>query len=196
MKLWKRNHMRLEKLRRDQIEMIYTQRMREDFPPNELKPLSMIYKAVDNGIYTCLGLMEEDAILGYAFLVKLKETEDYLIDYIATDKTKRNNGLGAIMLRELNAMLSNARSVIGEVENPAFEEDIAKKELQIRRYNFYMRNGLTDTGVWVTCFGVPFIVLELECEEKHTEEEIKSLYKQHYKALLPREMYEKNILVE
>ncbi len=36
------------------------------------------------------------------------------------------------------------------------------KALQTRRIGFYKRNGCTDTGLRVKCFGVPFIILELD----------------------------------
>lgn len=187
--------MQLSILDKEQVKIIYNERMKEDFPPDELKPLAMIYKAMDANIYFCYGLTEADEILGYIFLVKQKETEDYLIDYIAIDKRKRNQGLGAILIKELGDLLKDADSVIGEVENPALATEKEQHVLQKRRYDFYMRNGLIDTEVYVTCFGVPFIILEVDCGKKHSKEEIKLLYQAHYQLLLPREMYEKNIRV-
>jgi len=182
-------------LNKEQIEKVYNECMKVDFPPNELKPLAMIYKAMDEGVYFCYGLMEKENILGYAYLMKLRDSEDYLIDYIATDCNRRNQGLGAVILKELQELLKNADSVIGEVENPEMADREEDRVLQQRRYGFYMRNGLMDTGVLATCFGVPFIILEQKCRKTHTKEEIISLYKAHYKALLPKEMYEKNIRI-
>lgn len=182
-------------LTREQIEKIYNECMKVDFPPNELKPLAMIFKAMEEGVYFCYGLMEEDEVLGYAFLLKLRDSEDYLIDYIATNQKKRNQGLGAVILKELRELLKDADSVIGEVENPDLADSEEERTLQKRRYQFYMRNGLLDTGVLATCFGVPFIILEQTCSKAHTKEEIISLYKAHYQALLPKTMYEKNIRI-
>ena len=39
--------MKLSSLNKKQIETIYRERMKIDFPPNELKPLSMIYDAIE-----------------------------------------------------------------------------------------------------------------------------------------------------
>ena len=50
--------MKLSSLNKKQIETIYQERMKIDFPPSELKPLSMIYDAIERGIYECLGLMD------------------------------------------------------------------------------------------------------------------------------------------
>jgi len=43
--------MRLVKLTDGQVEKVYQERMIEDFPPNELDPLAVIMKAVEQGRY-------------------------------------------------------------------------------------------------------------------------------------------------
>lgn len=74
--------MKLSSLNKKQIETIYQERMKIDFPPNELKPLSMIYDAIERGIYECLGLMDGTDIVGYAYLIR--KGDDYLIDYLGS----------------------------------------------------------------------------------------------------------------
>ena len=108
--------MKLSSLNEKQIETIYRERMKIDFPPNELKPLSMIYDAIERGIYECLGLMDGTDIVGYAYLIR--KGDDYLIDYLAVCPDRRNAGLGSEMLRLLGEYLAEADSIIGEVENP------------------------------------------------------------------------------
>ena len=66
--------MKLSSLNKKQIETIYQERMKIDFPPSELKPLSMIYDAIERGIYECLGLMDGTDIVGYAYLIRMKGT--------------------------------------------------------------------------------------------------------------------------
>lgn len=183
--------MRLDRLTREQVEKVYQERMKEDFPPNELKPLAMINKAVEQGIYECFGLMDGEEIAGYVFLIK--QGEDYLVDYLATYPERRNRGLGREMIRLLGEYLADAKSIIGEVENPEFAINEVDKELQTRRFGFYMRNGCRGTGVRVTCFGVPYIILEMGQGLVHTAEEIKTLYERHYKAILPKDLFEKNV---
>ena len=80
--------MKLSSLNKKQIETIYRERMKIDFPPNELKPLSMIYDAIERGIYECLGLMDGTDIVGYAYLIR--KGDDYLIDYLAVCPDRRN----------------------------------------------------------------------------------------------------------
>lgn len=164
-----------------------------DFPADELKPLAMIMAALEKGIYECLGLINNSNIEGYVFLIKLDD--DYLIDYLAIYQGVRNKGLGSKMLALLNEHLSNANSIIGEVENPDFAKDTGEQELRSRRYGFYMRNGFRDTGVTASCFGVAFIIIETGPGLIHTKEEITSLYRKHYKTLLPEKLYNQNIII-
>ena len=185
----------LKLLSLDQIEKIYIERMVEDFPSNELKPLDMIKKLILEGNYDCYGLFENDEIVGYIFLNRLKGQQNYLIDYLATVPNRRNSGLGATIIKRLSEKLSDADSIIGEVENPEYEMNVLNKELQTRRLNFYLRNGFKDTKVRATCFGVPFIIIELVDKMSKSENEIKELYKQHYKAMLPKELYDTKIIV-
>jgi len=184
--------MKLSSLNKKQIETIYQERMKIDFPPSELKPLSMIYDAIEQGIYECLGLMDGTDIVGYAYLIR--KEDDYLIDYLAVYPDRRNAGLGSEMIRLLREYLAEADSIIGEVENPEFAEEEADRKLQTRRYGFYMRNGFRDSGVRVTCFGVPFILIEMG-KHTHTEDEMRKLYEQHYRSVLSAERFAKHVII-
>ena len=185
--------MRLQELTEDQIKAVYEQRMREDFPSNELKPLDMIMNRREKGIYECLGLFNEGELAGYVYLVRLKE--DYLIDYLAIDKKRRNAGYGGELIRLLSGYLVHVKSIIGEVEDPEYAQSEADRELRTRRQQFYFRNGFRDTGVKATCFGEPFMIIEMGEGLVHTEDEIISLYRSHYKAILPEHLYEKQIRI-
>jgi len=179
----------------DQINKLYKEQMVIDFPPNELKPLDMLYKLISQGRYDCYGLIENDEIIGYSFLNRLEGSKDYLIDYLATAPNRRNHGLGAMMLKLLAEKLSDADSIIGEVENPEYAMNDADRELQTRRLKFYLRNGFIDTNVRATCFSVPYSIIELKNGMAKSEKKIKELYKQHYKAMLPKELFEANVIV-
>lgn len=179
----------------EQVKKVYHERMTNDFPSDELKPYDMLCKLIEKGLYDCYGIIENDEIIGYTFLNRLEDRGDYLIDYLATLPDRRNKGLGALILKLLSEKLADADSIIGEVENPEYAENIEDKEIQTRRYNFYLRNNFRDTNVRVSCFGVPFILIELGDSRGKSEEDIKELYKLHYKAMLPKELYDANVLV-
>ena len=86
----------LKELEPDQIETLYKQRMIIDFPKDELKPLKMILEARGRGIYECLGVFEDDELIGYSFFEKAEG--NYLLDYLAVFPEKRNGGIGSRVL--------------------------------------------------------------------------------------------------
>lgn len=187
--------MRLENLNREEIRRVYEERMKEDFPPNELKPLSMLYDGLDQGRYICFGLKEKENIIGYCYL--LKNGDDYLIDYLAIYPDRRNHGLGGKTLESVSDYLAKegARSIIGEVENPEFATSEEERHLQTRRFGFYMRNGFRDTGVKVECFKAHFIMIETGKDLVHSKEEIRELYAMHLKSILTKEKFEENVFI-
>ena len=77
-----------------------------------------------------------------------------------------------------------------------FAKDDEEKNLQERRIGFYKRNGYIDTNVRVKLFGVDFKVFEMNLGRKHSEEEIKQLYKSHYKKILPIFLYWRSVKIK
>lgn len=185
--------MRLVSIDKLLLSRIYEDRMVNDFPPDELKPLQIMLDAIDKGIYECYGLENESSLVGYAMFVK--NDEDYLVDYLAIFDEYRNRGLGGEFLKLLAKEKVNASSILVEVEDPLFAEDSEDKDLRVRRFNFYIRNGLIDTGVKALCFGVHYSLLEFKTNTIHSKEDIRELYKKRYKAILPEKMYRSNIFV-
>ena len=151
--------MKLEYISKAMTEKIYKERMVEDFPEDELKPLGVILKAIELGKYECLELFDGETMIGYVFLVKLDR--NYLVDYLAVFPHTRNAGAVGVMVNLLAEYLRDADNIIVEVEDPEYEENEDQKEIQSRRLAFYIRNGCSDTGLKVKTFGVPFKVLRM-----------------------------------
>ena len=183
--------MRLEQLTKAQVEDIYKNKMTVDFPKPELKPLEVILKAIDKDLYEPLGLFDDSKIIGYTFLVKY--CGNYLVDYLAVNSDSRNNGAGSEMVQLLADYLKDAGNVIGEVEDPDYAHEAVAKDIQTRRLNFYYRNGCTDTGLRVKCFGVPFRIFRVGQRQSENRDELWELYQDFYRRVLPKEMFEKNI---
>ena len=183
--------MKLQRLNENQITKLYQEHMVVDFPKDELKPLSMILKSVQEGFYDCFGLFENEKIVGYTFMVK--QENSYLIDYIAIFPEHRNKGVGANLLTLIDDYLGDADRIIGEVEDPAYTDDEEQKTLQTRRLGFYLRNNCYDTGLRVECFGVKFIIFEAGKTRCRDKDEVWDLYSLFYKKFLSEERFEKNI---
>jgi len=190
--------MQISLLSREQITEIYNTKMKYDFPPMELKPLQRILDAYDNNLYECYSLTDDEdnlkEVLGYAFFVKMDN--HCLFDYFAVTKYKRNGGLGSTFLGLLRQKFTDSDSVIGEVEDPDYAENEEDRELQTRRLNFYLRNGYINTGIKVVMFDVDYIVLEMDLGKNHDQNAIAELYKAHYKAMLPEELYNQKVKIK
>ena len=183
--------MELITLNKDRVASLYEERMVHDFAKDELKPLKMILKAMDEGIYECLGLSDGERLLGYTFLVK--QGKRYLVDYLAVYPKERNKGRGADILKLLRDHVTDAEMIIAEVEDPSYAESSEEKEIQERRVSFYFRNGCSDTGVRVRCFGVPFIIISIGGSSSLDQSAMWEAYQSFYRAVLPKKMFDANI---
>ena len=69
----------------------------------------------------------------------------------------------------LKEELSNAESIVGEVEDPNSGKTEEEQKNRIRRISFYLRNGCRDTGVKAKVFGVKYRILELVIDKKQDQ---------------------------
>jgi len=188
------NRFRTVNLSRKQVTDIYRKYMKKDFPKDELKPLPMILKSLDDGIYSCIGLECDGKICGYAYFVCLGTYT--LLDYFAVIPEKRGIGYGSEFLRLLSDFFSRYSMVLVESENPEYAEDEDDRIKRLRRIDFYIRNGFRDTGARALLFGVRYVLLEPEISVHHDIKEICSAYLGHYRAVLPEKMFAENVAVE
>ena len=111
----------VETLSLPQIRALYRERMTRDFPPDELKPLAMIEKALARDEYVCYGAVNGGGILAYAYFVMLKENgKPYaLFDYYAVRQDIRDRGVGSRFMQALIAgPLREMDCVLLEVDDP------------------------------------------------------------------------------
>ena len=180
------NALLLLELTESQIEEIYHNHMIHDFPDTERKPLSMILKALREGRYECYGAEIDGELYGYAFFVKC--APDYLLDYFAVFPEMRCKGMGSLFLKRLAEHFKN-KTVIIEVENPEFAENEDERAIRLRRISFYLRNGCRDSGVKAKLFKVEYKLLLISDEEHIDREEVKKIYLNIYRNVLPKLLY-------
>ena len=146
-------------LHTDEIKTLYKERLTRDFPPDELKPLTMIMSAVERDAYICYGALVEESILAYAFFVKWGN--DALIDYYAVREDIRDAGIGSRFMQELiSGPLQGMNCVLLEVEDPDCSQNVRERDIRNSRLSFYMRNGLVETGVKSIVWDAPYYFLE------------------------------------
>ena len=183
--------LRLAPLDKAQRRRIYIEHMKEDFPSSELKSLEMIEQGIAEGYYRFLGLLAHNEVIGYVCLIE--EGDACLIDYLAVVPEQRNSGAGSELLRLLGNWLNDKEYVIVEVEAPSSGKNENDVTLRKRRVEFYLRNGLLDTGVDVCCFGVDFRVLEAGRRGPHNRKDVIRRYVNLYRRILPETLFRDNI---
>ena len=166
------------------VRSLYRSRLKKDFAPNELKPLSAMRRAWERGAYDCYGLFGGEEILGYAFFVR--NGRDRLLDYFAIAEDCRGGGLGSAFLRQLAGCIADADCVVAEAEDPDTAPDAETRELRERRLRFYERNGYIVTGLKAVVFGADYRILEAPASAApHAEDALRAVYTELYRSILP-----------
>ena len=185
--------MYMKQLSLEEIREIYNIYLVNDFPKDEVKPLSMIEAAYRRGGYLSYGYFEEpEELRAYAFF--LVDGDKYLLDYYAVREEFRGMGFGSRFIRELaEDTLKAVGCALLEIEDPAYAPDEETKALRESRRHFYMKNGLRDTGAEATVFGVEYKILEFPGKNSHSLEQIKTIYTDIYLTALNRDFVSRMI---
>ena len=72
-----------KKLTTDELTRVYLDEMRRDFPPSELKPLSMILNSEAAGMAHTWGVFAEDTLVSYLLMVRPAGCEVSQLDYFS-----------------------------------------------------------------------------------------------------------------
>jgi len=156
--------MHCQNLTAQQRAYIYQNHMTRDFPKNELKPSTMIERLLREGVYDCLGLYDDQQLVGYAYFTKLPDSGHLLLDYYAILSDFRNRSYGGQFLSEFVRHYEQYRGILIEVENPDYANSETERKLQTRRLGFYLRNGARETAIRGVVFSAHFRILVLEKE--------------------------------
>ena len=155
----------------EQLQYAYRTDLAAAFPRAELKPLESMETMWAQGRYRPYCLFDGGEIVGEAFLWTGHDGWA-ILDYLCVAASRRNDGLGAEILRLLP--LTEPDTVIfGEAEDPVYAPDPAMAE---RRLAFYHRCGLRTAEYDTEMFGVRYKTLYLYRNEVDSQE----LMKEHY----------------
>ena len=170
-----------------QVEKLYRSRLKEDFPPEELKPLESMRRSWRKGAYDCYGLFDGDDILGYAFFVR--RDRDLLLDYFAIAKERRDRGFGSLFLRQLADHIRGADCALCEVQDPDKAESVEERNGRERRLQFYLRSGFRKTELTSVLFGVNYRILEMPGTQAHSLQQIREAYTELYRSTLLEKLF-------
>ena len=146
------------KLNEKELTRVYLDEMRRDFPPTELKPLSMILNSEANGTAHTWGVFDGETLAAYLLMVRPAGSRVSQLDYFAVLPEYRAAGLGAQLLADLPQHERGAQAILIEAECPDKAEDEA---MAVRRLGFYARCGLRTAGYDTEMFGVHYRTLYL-----------------------------------
>lgn len=158
------------------------------FPKDEKKPFSLILEKTAEGLMEILILIKDNSPVG--LMITLQNNDLVLLDYFAIDTMRRGEGLGSVALDLFRQRYSGKRCLL-EIE---IIDDNAKNALQRRqRKNFYLKNGLYETGIWVTLFGVDMEILIFDNRYSVSYEEYYNIYQSMGKKIADRlQQYQKH----
>ena len=146
------------KLNEKELTRVYLDEMRRDFPPTELKPLSMILNSEANGTAHTWGVFDGETLAAYLLMVRPAGSRVSQLDYFAVLPEYRAAGLGAQLLADLPQHERGAQAILIEAECPDKAED---ETMAVRRLGFYARCGLRTAGYDTEMFGVHYKTLYL-----------------------------------
>ena len=126
------------KLNEKELTRVYLDEMRRDFPPTELKPLSMILNSEADGTAHTWGVFDGETLAAYLLMVRPAGSRVSQLDYFAVLPEYRAAGLGAQLLADLPQHERGAQAILIEAECPDKAEDEA---MAARRLGFYSRCG-------------------------------------------------------
>lgn len=163
----------VKKLDRDELTKIYETYMKQDFPSDELKPLSHILSSMEEGFGFTLGIYGDGELSGYAVFILCEETGCALLDYFAILKDRRGKGTGhsAFSLFEtfFKEHLAEVEGLYIESERVSAAKSEEQRRIRERRIAFYLSCGCEMTTLRSILFGVDYSVLYKSFRE-HTEE--------------------------
>lgn len=126
----------------------------KSFPESERKPFSVIQRKAAMGSMEILLLKEDGRRVGFA--ITAMEGPLVLLDYFAIAPRNRGQGLGSEALMLLRELYSDKLFFL-EIEET--DESAENYEERLRRKQFYLRNGMLETGLHIELFDVPMELL-------------------------------------
>lgn len=169
----------VKKLKESEISQIYSTYMKEDFPPDELKPLSHITRSMEAGYGFSLGIYGEGDLVGYAVFILCEEAGCALLDYFAIQRDRRGEGLGHRAFSLFEAYFKGELPQIGGLYVESERVDAAENEKQRltreRRIAFYLSCGCKMTKLRSVLFGVDYSVLYYPFEKEGQEASLEAL---------------------
>lgn len=133
------------------------------FPKSERKPFAMILRSWCENRGEIYGVFSGDKFAG--LVLTLISPNAVLIDYLAILPKFQSQKIGGAVLSNLMQIYKD-KAIFCEIEST---ENVWENSLKFRRKRFYLKNGLFDTGIKISLWGVKMELLSTKKEASFDE---------------------------
>ncbi len=124
------------------------------FPEVERKPFPYMEELCASGKMEMLAVVENGEFIGLDINMLAKNAA--ILDYFAISPEKRSGGYGSRALRLILERFQGQKLIFEiETQDPSAENAVDRK----RRKDFYLRNGVKETGVFANVYHTDFELL-------------------------------------
>lgn len=117
----------------------------EAFPKSERKPFFTLRRSVEKKKAQLLTAMENGILQGFTVVIPYKDM--VMVDYLAVSGEIRSQGTGSKIMQEVCRRFSDKKIVL-LIER--LDDSAENKEQRIARRKFYLKNGFTSSGIYIT----------------------------------------------
>ncbi|MBQ3674029.1 MAG: GNAT family N-acetyltransferase [Campylobacter sp.] len=150
---------KLSKTELKKIKTLY----KRSFPKCERKPFAMILRSWCENRGEIYGVFNGDKFAG--LVLTLISPNAVLIDYLAILPKFQSQKIGGAVLSNLMQIYKD-KAIFCEIEST---ENVWENSLKFRRKRFYLKNGLFDTGIKISLWGVKMELLSNRKNAKFDE---------------------------
>ena len=144
------------------------------FTQEEQRDFSTITNAYNNGIEEFYGIYDDDIMVGFFALERIKDYPYYL-DYIAIFKEYQSKGYGSKSVKLLLDKIVKDKGIIGEIEE-VMESDTST----VKRWNFYNKLGFKKFDNRFFFNGTMFELIVYPYDFNTTGDEISKMLYDYY----------------
>ena len=153
-----------------QAREIYETYAQEDFPPEEIKPVSVIEETWNRGNYHAYGFYEGTTLCAYAFLVANEEKRVLLLDYFAVLQARRGQGIGSRALALLRETCTEWNALVIEVEDDELPGlDRRTRDMRKRRISFYTASGCQMNAARSRLWSVDYRIMVMPLSDPYAQ---------------------------
>ncbi|MCR4856326.1 MAG: GNAT family N-acetyltransferase [Erysipelotrichaceae bacterium] len=133
----------------EEIKKLYDR----SFPDNERIPFAWLLQALGDE-QRMFAAYDGEELVGMYFLYLFKDL--VYLSYICVREDRRSRGYGSLLLKKICFDLKGKKIVIDIEECRQEDEDYL---VELRRRNFYLRNGFEPTGIFYHIYDVDYELL-------------------------------------